>query len=88
VSNYTDYDARSSRIEPDDQGGDDDQCPIVGDPLWTAGCQAAPLLETVNAALDPVALLGMRKSPCWSMPQFCPQHGRRSTIPGDSQWTR
>lgn len=44
-----------SGLEPDDDGSDDDQRPIVGRPFLVARCQPAPLLEPVDAPFHDVA---------------------------------
>jgi hypothetical protein len=44
-----------SRLEPHDNGGDDDHRPVVDRPLLVASREPAPLFEPVDAALHDVA---------------------------------
>jgi hypothetical protein len=44
-----------SGVKPDDDGSDDDHCPIIDRPLLVAGGQATPLFEPIDATLDHVA---------------------------------
>ena len=41
-----------SRLEPEDDRGDDDHRAIVGGALFVAGGQSAPLLEPIDTTLD------------------------------------
>jgi hypothetical protein len=44
-----------SRVEPNDDGSDDDHCSVIRRSLLIAGRQPTPLLQAVDAALDHVA---------------------------------
>src|SRR6478609_2691574 len=47
--------ADASRVEPDNDGGDNDHRPVVGSALLIARRQPTPLLEAIDAALHHVA---------------------------------
>jgi hypothetical protein len=42
-------------LEPEDDGGQDNHCPIIDGSLLVAGGHAPPLFEPINAALDHIA---------------------------------